>query len=69
MVRIFFFVLGFCLLVISFSFMIMYFNVLSIGYNFSIIVNFICRSSSGYLGLLGFLMVLLSIIIKGENRK
>lgn len=69
MVRIFFFLLGFSLLVFSFCFLIMYFNVLSIGYNFSIIVNFICRSPSSYLGLSGFLMIFFSIIIKGAKRK
>ena len=69
MVRIFFFLLGFCLLVFSFIFIIMYFNVLSIGYNFLVIVNFIFRSPSSYLGLIGFLMILFSIIIKGDKRK
>lgn len=69
MVRIFFFILGFCLVVFSFSFLIMYFNVLSIGYNFSIIVNFIYRSPSTYLGLIGFLIILFSLIIKGDKKK
>lgn len=68
MVRIFFFLLGFGLLVFSFSYFIMCLNVLSIGYNFSIMIHFICRSPSSYLGLLGFLMILFSMIIKGDKK-
>lgn len=68
MVRIFFFILGFCLLVFSFSYFIMCLNVLSIGYNFKEMLHLIVRGSSCYLGIIGFLMILLSIIIKGDKR-
>jgi len=56
-------------MVYSLSFIIMCFNVISIGYNFSIFVNFIFRSPSTYLGLLGFLIIFLIVIIKGDMRK
>jgi len=69
MIYIFFFILGFFLMVYSLSFIIMCFNVISIGYNFSIFVNFIFRSPSTYLGLLGFLIIFLIVIIKGDMRK
>ena len=68
MIRIYFFVLGFCLLVFSFSYYIMCLNVLSIGYNFMVMVHFIFRSPTFYLGLIGFFMILFSIIIKGDKK-
>lgn len=68
MIRIFFFALGFCLLVFSFSYYIMCLNVLSIGYNFMVMVHFIFRSPTFYLGLIGFFMILFSIIIKGDKK-
>ena len=68
MVRIFFFLLGFMLLVFSFSYLIMCFNVISIGYNFSFYVHFICRSPSIYIGLVGIILILFTIV-KGDKKK
>lgn len=69
MIRIFFFILGFCLLVYFFSYLIMCLNVISVGYNFSFYVHFIFRSFTFYLGLIGFIMLILSIIIKGDRKR
>ena len=69
MVRIFFFLLGFGFMVYCFSYFIMCLNVISIGYNFDLFVHFICRSPSSYLGIVGFFMILFSIIPKGDKRK
>lgn len=69
MVRIFFFLLGFCLLVFGISYIIMCLNVISIGYNFLLMVNFICSGIYIYLIIIGFLMILFSIMLKGDKRR
>lgn len=68
MMRIFFFLVGFALMVIGFAFIILYLNLLTIGYNFSVYVNFITRRIECYYALIGFIIVLLTIIIKGEKK-
>lgn len=66
--RIFFFLVGFALMVIGFSFIILYLNLLTIGYNFSFYVNFIIRRIECYYALIGFSIILLTIIIKGDKK-
>lgn len=66
--RIFFFLVGFALMVIGFSFMILYLNLLTIGYNFIFYVNFITRRIECYYALIGFIIVLLTIMIKGDKK-
>jgi len=68
MIRIFFFLVGFALLVIGLVFTILYLNLLTIGYNFSFYVNFITRRIECYYTIIGFLIILLTIIIKGEKK-
>ena len=68
MMRIFFFLVGFALMVIGFAFIILYLNLLTIGYNFSVYVNFITRRIECYYALIGFIIILLTIIIKGEKK-
>lgn len=68
MTRIFFFLVGFALLVIGLSFNILYLNLLTIGYNFSFYVNFITRRIECYYALIGFIIILLTLIIKGEKK-
>ena len=68
MTRIFFFLTGFALMVIGFSFIILYLNLLTIGYNFKFYVNFITRRIECYNALIGFIIVLLTIIIKGDKK-
>lgn len=66
MVRVFFFLLGFGLTVIGCSFIILYLNLMTMGYNFSNYVNFIIRSPICYFSIIGIITIILSLIIKGE---
>ena len=68
MLRIFFFLVGFALLVIGLVFVILYLNLLTIGYNFSFYVNFITRRIECYYTIIGFAIILLTLIIKGEKK-
>lgn len=68
MTRIFFFLVGFALLVIGNTFILLYLNLLTLGYNFSFYVNFITRRIECYYAPLGFLIILLTIITKGDKK-
>ena len=68
MSRIFFFLLGFGLMTIGFVYIILYLNILSIGYNFSYYVNFISRRIECYFSIIGFIILNLSIYIKGAKK-
>ena len=68
MTRIFFFLLGFGLMVIGFVYIILYLNLLTIGYNFSYYVNFIIRRIECYFSLIGLIVMNLSIYIKGDKK-
>lgn len=68
MSRIFFFLLGFGLMTIGFVYIILYLNILSIGYNFSYYVNFISRRIECYFSIIGFIILSLSIYIKGDKK-
>lgn len=65
--RIFFFLIGFGLTVIGFSYIILYLNLLSIGYNFSQYVNFIIRRVECYYSVIGIVIMILSMMIKGDK--
>jgi len=68
MMRIFFFLVGFALMVIGFAFIILYLNLLTIGYNFSVYVNFITRRIECYYTIIGFVIILLTQTIKGDKK-
>lgn len=68
MIRIFFFLTGFSLMVIGFVFIILYLNLLSLGYNFFEFVNFIIRRIECYYTVIGFVLILLTINIKGAKK-
>lgn len=68
MMRIFFFLTGFALMVIGFAFIILYLNLLTIGYNFNFYVHFITRRIECYYALIGFIIILLTLIIKGDKK-
>ena len=68
MSRIFFFLFGFGLMTIGFVYIILYLNILSIGYNFSYYVNFISRRIECYFTVIGFIILNLSIYIKGDKK-
>ncbi len=69
MVRVFFFLLGFGLMVIGCSFIILYLNLTTMGYNFLEYVNFIIRRVECYFSIIGFVIMILSIALKGDYRK
>ena len=69
MVRVFFFLLGFGLMVIGCSFIILYLNLTTMGYNFLEYVNFIIRRVECYFSIFGFIIMILSITLKGDYRK
>lgn len=66
--RIFFFLTGFVFLVIGLSTIILYLNLLTIGYNFQEYVNFISRRIECYLPLIGLIIMYLTINIKGAKK-
>lgn len=68
MVRIFFFLLGFGLMVIGSSYIILYLNLTAMGYNFANYVNFISRRIECYFSILGFIIMILSMTIKGDEK-
>ena len=68
MVRVFFFLIGFGFTVIGFSFIILYLNLMTMGYNFDNYVNFIIRKPECYYSILGIIMMILSITIKGDKK-
>lgn len=68
MTRIFFFLFGFGLMTIGFVYLILYLNLLNIGYNFSYYVNFISSRIECYFTILGFIILNLSMYIKGDKK-
>ena len=68
MIRFFFFLFGFCFTTIGFSFIILYLNLFTIGYNFYNYVNFIIRRPECYFSVIGFIIMTISIITKGEDK-
>lgn len=65
--RIFFFLFGFGLMVVGFTYVILYLNLLTIGYNFLDYVNFIYSRVECYFVIIGLIILVLSIFIKGEK--
>lgn len=68
MTRILFFIIGLFLMTIGNVFIILYLNLLTLGYNFIFYVNFITRRFECYYLLIGLIIVLLTIFIKGDKK-
>ena len=68
MIRIFFFIVGFILLTIGNTFIILYLNILTLGYNFSFYVNFITRRIECYYTIIGIIIILLTQLKKGDKK-
>ena len=68
MTRIFFFLFGFGLMTLGFVYIILYLNLLNIGYNFSYYVNYIIRRVECYFTIIGFIILNLSMYIKGDKK-
>ena len=68
MLRIFFFLFGFGLMMVGFIYIILYLNLISIGYNFLYYVNFIIRRFECYFVVIGLLIMNLALYLKGDNK-
>lgn len=69
MTRIFFFILGFIIMTIGTSYILLYLNLLTIGYNFNFYVYFITRRIECYYTIIGFIIIILTLTIKKERNK
>ncbi len=67
MTRIFFFLLGFGLMVIGWTYIILYMNLMNVGYNFIDYVNFIIKRIECYYSVIGLMIIILTFLIKGEK--
>ena len=63
------FLLGITLTVIGLTNIILYLNLLVNGYTFLEYVNFIIRRVECYFSIIGFIIMILSIALKGDYRK
>ena len=64
--HIFLFLIGFGLSVLGFSYIILYLNLLTIGYNLEEYVNFIVRRIECYYSIIGLIIIVISSKLK-EN--
>ena len=64
--RIFILILGFGLMIVGFTYIILYLNLLTIGYNLSEYVNFIIRRFECYFSVIGFIIFLITLFIGGK---
>ncbi|MFV0274908.1 MAG: hypothetical protein ACK5HL_01545 [Bacilli bacterium] len=65
--KIFFFLLGFGFTLIGFMYIILYLNLLSMGYNFLEYVNFITGRIECYFSIIG--VVIISIVLRRSGGK
>lgn len=65
--RILMFLFGFGLTVISLSYVILYLNLFSFGYNFLEYVNFISRRVECLIFFVGIIIIILTMTIGGKN--
>ena len=68
LVRVFLFLTGFGLTVIGCIYIISYLNLLTIGYNFLEYVNFISRQLECLYFILGIILMILAIFIRGGEK-
>lgn len=65
--KIFFFLIGFILMTIGFSYIIIYINLLTFGYSLSEFLIYIVSRYECYLVLIGLLIILLTLFRKGKK--
>lgn len=68
MTRMFFFLLGFGFMVIGFTYIITYLNLLSMGYSLLDYFQFIISRVECWFSIVGFLLVFLTIFTKGYDK-
>lgn len=66
--RITIFLFGFGLTVIGLSFLVLYLNLLTIGYTFTEYVNFIIRRIEFYYFIIGMSLIILTLILPGGKK-
>ncbi len=70
MARFFFFLVGFGLSLIGFMYIIIYLNLLTMGYNLSEYVNFIIRRIECWNSIIGIIIIVITLIKpKGDNNE
>ena len=67
LLRFFLFITGFGLMVTGFNTIILYINLFSFGYNFKEYVSYVVKIPEFYYLLIGFLLLNVSILLKGEK--
>jgi hypothetical protein len=68
MIRIFFFIIGLGLMVYGTSLIILYLNLITIGYNLGDYGNFIIRRYECYFSIIGLFIIILTMI-RGKREK
>lgn len=68
MTRMFFFLIGFGLMVIGFTYIITYMNLMSMGYGFYDYLKFIFNKVECQFAVIGFLIVFIIIYTKGSEK-
>lgn len=68
MFRVFLFLVGFSFMLLGFSTIVLYINLLSFGYTFKEYVIFIIKSSEFIFLIIGFIIINISIFIKGDKK-
>lgn len=68
MTRMFFFLIGFGLMVIGFTYIITYMNLMSMGYDFFDYLKFIFSKIECQFAIIGFLIVYIIILTKGSEK-
>lgn len=68
MTRIFFFIIGLFLMITGNTFIILYLNLLTLGYNFSYYVNFITRRIECYYSIIGIIIISITLFTKGAKK-
>ena len=66
--RLFLFLFGFGLCILGSTFLILYLNLITIGYSFLEYVNFIIRRVETYYLIVGLIIVTLTIMLPGGKR-
>lgn len=66
--RFFLFLFGFGMTVIGSSFLVLYLNLLTIGYSFKEYVNFIIRRPEFYYFIVGIIIVMFTVIMSGGKK-
>jgi len=67
--KIFLFLIGFGLLTVGFSSIILYINLLGFGYTLKEYINYLLKSPEFYYLIFGFILLNISIFIKGEKNE